>query len=212
MFAKRSITVNCIVASLIITITPLLCWGYRALAQYPTFEHSQSNKARVRLNPSWQPGTIALYTIGPAQGGHSLPVRCIAFNPNGRFLASGSADKTIKIWDFGAKTLERSLPKSSGQIIAVAFSPNNRFLASGSLDGTVRLWDWQQGKLLKTFPKHSDIVTSVTFSPDSQTLASGSGDMTVKLWDVNTGKLRQKIAEKQWVTSVAFSPDGEILF
>lgn len=177
----------------------------------------QTGQVGAGLNPSWQLGTIVVYTIGNQQGGHSLPVRCVAFHPNGRFFASGSADRTIKIWDLEAQTLVRTLANNS-EVTSVAFSPNGQFLASGSLDGskingtgTVRLWDWQQGKLIKTFPKHSDIVTSVIFSPDSQTLASSSGDKTIKLWNVGTGDLRREIVEKQWVTSVAFSPDGQTL-
>lgn len=177
----------------------------------------QTGQVGAGLNPSWQLGTIVVYTIGNKQGGHSLPVRCVAFHPSGRFFASGSADKTIKIWDLEAQTLVRTLANTS-EVTSVSFSPDGQFLASGSLDGskingtgTVRLWNWQQGKLIKTFPKHSDIVTSVTFSPDSQTLASSSGDKTIKLWNVGTGDLRREILEKQWVTSVAFSPDGQTL-
>lgn len=202
----RSMDVTFITSLLIISI-PLISHSQpsaQTQAARPTKVNqllSQNSKQFRYQAPSWQPGTVIVYTIGRDAGGHSLPVRAIAFNPDGQFLASGSADKTIKIWNFRAKTLERTFPKNSAQIISVAFSPDGKFLASGSLDGTVSLWDWKKGKLIKTFPKHSDIVTCVTFSPDSQTLASSSGDKTINLWNVRTGTLRRKIVEKQWVTS-----------
>lgn len=237
MSPKKSISIT-LIASLISISTPLISnslaffFGYQASAQTQADhqtkvnqlfsqipKQSRTNQSGVVLTPSWQPGTITLYTIGSVEGGHSLPVRSVAFNPDGKFLASGSADKTIKIWNLRAETLERTLPKNAEQVYSVAFSPDGKFLASGHLDATVNLWDWKKGKLIKTLNpgklirKQSDrVVTFVTFSPDSQTLASSSGGNTViKLWNVSTGELRREIVEKQSVTSVTFSSNGQML-
>ncbi|MBI4784733.1 MAG: WD40 repeat domain-containing protein [Oscillatoriophycideae cyanobacterium NC_groundwater_1537_Pr4_S-0.65um_50_18] len=162
-------------------------------------------------DPSWQPGTVTLITITKDQGGHSAPVRSVAFSPNGQFFASGSADKTIKVWNLKAEALERSLTQSSDQINAIAFSPDGRFLAAGCLDGSVRLWNWQTGELLKTFSEHENLVTSVAFSPDSRILASGSGDKTIHLWNVPDGTLHQQIVTEQFIQAIAFQPNGNIL-
>lgn len=238
MALKKSISITAI-ASLIGISTLLLSnfstfsFGYQALAQTKVSyqikvnqlfsqilpKQPRPNSAKNVLTPSWQPGTIDLYTIGSEEGGHSLAVRSIAFNPDGNFLASGSADKTIKIWNLKAETIERTLPKNTEQVYSVAFSPDGKLLASGSLDAAINLWDWQNGKLSKTLSpgklirKQSDRVTTfVKFSPDSQTLASSRGDnTTIKLWDVSTGQLRREIVEKQSVISLAFSPNGQIL-
>jgi WD40 repeat protein len=189
--------------------------------QLSSFKQVQENRAfqaqRYPLqhietvsDPSWQPGTIDLRTI-PSSIGHSLPVRSVAFSPDSQFLASGSTDKTIKIWNLKAESLERTLAQNSSQINTIAFSPDGRFLASGGLDGTVRLWNWQSGQLLHTLSKHSNLVTSVAFSPNGQVLASGSGDKVIQIWDTQSGALRQKIVTKQFIQSIAFSPNGEIL-
>ncbi len=88
-------------------------------------QQSRSNQAEVVLNPSWQPGTINLFTIGRGAGGHSLPVSAVAFSADGQFLSSGSADKTIKIWNLRAQTLERTISQNSDQVISLYFSSSH---------------------------------------------------------------------------------------
>ncbi len=149
--------------------------------------------------------------------GHSELVISVAFSPDGKTLASGSADKTIKLWDVATGKLSQTLTGHSDgvysdEVSSVAFSPDGKTLASGSHDKTIKLWDMATGKLSQTLTGDSDAVYSVAFSPDGKTLASGSGDNTIKLWDVATGKPKQTITgHSEWVNSVAFSPDGKTL-
>ncbi|MCU0568110.1 MAG: WD40 repeat domain-containing protein [Oculatellaceae cyanobacterium Prado106] len=168
-----------------------------------------------RSDPTWQPGTVSLLTIGAQQQGHSSPVRSVVFSPDGQFLASGSVDKTVKIWNLQKRSLERTLSPQVDQVDAIAFSPDGQYLASGCLNGAVMLWDWQSGKLLSLLTEqpgnHTELVTSVAFSPDSQILASGSGDKTIRLWDVNAKTLRQTIATSQFIETLAFAPTGTLL-
>ena len=142
--------------------------------------------------------------------GHSGSVWAVAFSPDGKRIASGSGDETIKLWDATTGDLQKTLAGHSGSVWAVVFSPDGKWIASGSNDKTIKLWDATTGDLQKTLAGHSGWVWAVAFSPDGKWIASGSGDKTIKLWDATTGDLQKTLAgHSGWVRAVAFSPDGK---
>lgn len=144
--------------------------------------------------------------------GHRNTVMPVAFSPDGKTLATGSMDKTIKLWDVQTGALKQTITGHSNGVHALAFSPDGKTLASGSDDKTIKLWDAQTGALRQTLTENSSAVHTIGFSPDGATLASGSSDKTIKLWDAQTGELKQTLTgHDDVVKTVAFSPDGTIL-
>ncbi|MEH2104168.1 MAG: ribosome assembly protein 4, partial [Nostoc sp.] len=98
--------------------------------------------------------------------GHSNGVSSVGFSPDGKTLASGSYDNTIKLWDVSTGKAIKTLNGHSSGVSSVGFSPDGKTLASGSGDKTIKLWDVSTGKAIKTLTGHSSWVISVGFSPD----------------------------------------------
>ena len=145
---------------------------------------------------------------------HRSSVNSVAFSPNGMVLASGSSDRTIKVWHAETSTQIADLKGHPGKVNSVAFSPNGVLLASGASDGTIKVWDLARRSEVSTLEGHEGSVTSVALTTrnDRLVLASGSLDSTVNIWDVETrSRVTALEGHASRVGSVAFSPDGVLL-
>ena len=144
--------------------------------------------------------------------GHTGNIFRIAWSPDGAYLASPSADKTIRIWDAASGVWVRTLEGHTDRVVSVAWSPDSQRLASASYDMTIRLWDVASGKHLQTLEGHTNYVRSVAWSPDGQRLASASDDRTIRLWDAVSGKHVQTLeGHTDYVSCAGWSPDGQRL-
>ncbi|KAL5523391.1 TUP1 [Sanghuangporus sanghuang] len=143
-----------------------------------------------------------------------LYIRSVCFSPDGKLLATGAEDKTIRIWEIAKKRVKRVFEGHTQEIYSLDFSKNGRLIVSGSGDRTTRIWDMETGmqKVLEiNEPDGVDAgVTSVAISPDGRFVAAGSLDTVVRIWEVQSGILVERLkGHRDSVYSVAFTPDGK---
>jgi len=148
---------------------------------------------KLTISRQWRSTAFCLFAVGgllmmvalvlPARAapriiltGHTLPLGGLAYSADGLHVATGSYDRTAKVWDAPTGKELVTLKGHGGTVEAVAFSPDGKVLATGSYDGTVRLWDWAADKEPATFASHSNMIRSLAYSPDGMTIASGTHD------------------------------------
>lgn len=148
--------------------------------------------------------------------GHGEIVYAIVFSPDGKYVATGSFDKTVRVWETATGKESKSFGGPTGHqnlVLSVAFSPDGKMLASGSQDNTARVWDMpgSAGGSLRTFA-HAAAISSLALSPVGKILAGAGKDGTVRLWNAADGKTVFDLKGHSGpVLGVAFAPDGKLL-
>jgi WD40 repeat protein len=156
--------------------------------------------------------------------GHSNAVTAVAWSPDGKRIASASADKSVQVWDTSNGGLVFVNSSHTKKVLAVAWSPDGRRIASGSEDKSVQVWSPIKdkssffGTLRLTlrgqfsYKGHSGRVNGLIWSPNGQRIASVSNDKSMQVWDSSTGKkfiIHRNISAG--LNAVAWSPDGRYI-
>jgi WD40 repeat protein len=188
--------------------------GLRLAGWLPRNEEQEGFRELIGLAKKWtvkKSSRPALYHRATLEG-HSREVRCLAVGRSGTLLASGSSDRTVRLWQLPDGKALRTLTGHTNWIHALAVTPNGRLLASASRDKTIYLWSLPDGAPLVQLKGHSQAVVTLTINPDGDVLASGGADGVIQLWSLPGGAhIRSLKGHRDGVTCLAVSPDGQLL-
>jgi serine/threonine protein kinase len=162
--------------------------------------------------------TIALWQTGTPSApeallqGHENAVQALAVDPAGHWLASGSADSTVKLWNLETREVRRTMRGRGDFISELSFSPDGATLAAGSLDGSVKLWSATTGRGLRRLNNHKARVTAIVFTPGSDVIATAAEDGSVRLRGLKRTRMYGALKDLgPGAKTLAFSNDGRTL-
>jgi eukaryotic-like serine/threonine-protein kinase len=145
--------------------------------------------------------------------GHADAVLVVALAHGTSRFASGSRDKTIRLWDINVPATSLwTVDEQTGPVRGLAISNDGKMVVSGGSDETIKFWDLRRpGQSLGSIRSHQSTVQTLAFSPDNRILASGGEDKVVKLWDFARRTLLANYKFADAIRLVAFSPEGNNL-
>jgi WD40 repeat protein len=192
----------------------------------PTLSNTPSPRHSLSLSPSLQhplspspPPSLPPWHTTRTLTAHTGPITTLATSPDGLWIASGSTDKTIRLWSLETGDLLHTLGNggffSNGhgdRLSALAFTHDSIELLSASDDGTIKQWDMATQKLMRTIDGHDWLVSAIAVSQHAPIFATGGGDGRINLWNLETGEQVASLGKhRDRVSALLLSPDGHTL-
>jgi serine/threonine protein kinase len=197
------------------------CYGQ---ADMPTFVkpphlNALPQRPAVALSTPQLPKT-QIITPSPSMGrlislyrGHTNTVETLAWSPDGKYIASGSSDKTVQLWEVGTGQKLFHYSRHAEKVNAVAWSPNQKYIASVSDDKTMHVWESVTGNSTFDHQGWAGAPKAVTWAPDNVHIATGDEEGSILVWDILSRQLLFRYrGHSKPVNAVVWSPDGQSLF
>jgi WD40 repeat protein len=163
-------------------------------------------------------GEIKVFEVGTwkqltdIKNGHSDTVYGIAFSPDNKMLATGSADKFVKVWELPSGKFVKSFEGHTHHVLDVGWMADGKLLASAGGDNTVKVWDFDKGEQARTINAHAKQVTRLLFIGKKQEFVTAGGDNQVKVFNAtNGGNVRNFAGSNDFVYAIGVSPDGSVV-
>ena len=188
----------------------LALWNAERGTRLITLLRGQATEASSYKGSAQEPPTESSRIVGDV-------ANAIAFTPDGRLVAAGLSNGTIRLWSTDQGKVVRTLNSHRYAVRAIAISTDGQRLVSTSSDRTIKVWNLQTGQLLRTLTLQpaNGIANTVLISADGKRLATASDRNTLQLWDATTGQLLRTLASQATNSSarlpLAFSPNGQLL-
>lgn len=202
----------------------IVLWDWQRAEKLATFKRNQAEVWSVaflgrgdRFAAASHDWKVAIWDTATSNGpvqvldAHESSVQAIAYTGHGetRHLATGGADKAIKLWNLNTMDRVRTYRGHRDFVTALTFRGDGEMLASAGLDGDIRLWSTKRSRLLRRLRGHKGRVDGIAFSPNGKYLASAAADGQLRIWDVSRGRtLRTLTGHTGAIHAVSFSPDG----
>jgi WD40 repeat protein len=141
------------------------------------------------------------------------PVNCLAFTPDGEWVAMGSADGSVRIWDLAKneRPLGGDLPVHQKELGDLVFTPDKKKLVTGDAEGEVKIWDLAKKEAVKTIAAHKGGLTAIAMSPDGKRFVTVGPAGELRLWGVESGEKLKEWELPTPVRNFVFTADGKKL-
>ncbi|MCW3098888.1 MAG: hypothetical protein JWL77_4506 [Chthonomonadaceae bacterium] len=150
--------------------------------------------------------------VGPTLEGHSDVVMSVAWSADGKWLATGSQDKTARLWLWPEGKELKLFKDHSDAVTRVAFAPDGKALYTASMDHNLRRYDTDKGTLVRAFTGHNEGVTAMAFSPANNILISAGSEPQLKRWNTEGGENTANYGgHGATVTEIVFSKDAKFI-